>query len=107
MLPGQLGANSSETSTTATSPRNSLAEVPSVAMSLPVSAHHNITREVIALLHHQAGRLSSVSPLPRQESDPSFNAAFGSSQSFDKEFNFGSFRSSISEDPPREEDDEK
>ena len=56
-------------------------------------------------LHYQAGRLSSVSPLPRQESDPTFSAVFGSSQSFDREFNFGSIpRSSISEEPVNDED---
>lgn len=90
LLPGQMVATPSETSGTPTSPRrNSLADVPMATASLPT------------------GRISSVSPLPRQESDPTFSAVFGSSQSFDKEFNFGSFRSSISEEPPREEDDER
>ena len=97
-----------ETSGTPTSPRhNSFVDVPSATVSLPVSAHLTLVAIDCVIVPSQAGRVSSVSPLPRQESDPTFSAVFGSSQSFDKEFNFGSFRSSISEEPHREEDDEK
>jgi len=48
--------------------------------------------------------------LPRRESDPTFSAAFGSSQSFDKEFNFDSFvntNSNIVEEPLKSQAEEE
>ena len=80
-------------------------EVPTVSSSLPVSAHRDMLTQKLLTLHHQVGRQSSISPLPRQESDPTFSAVFGSSQSFDKEFNFA--RTSISEEPVNNEADDE